>query len=122
MEQKLSIIIPLYNSENYFGQCIDSLLALQLNKEIIVIDDGSTDKSYSMALEYANKGKIRLLHQENKGVSEARNLGLENITGDIVAFVDSDDYILIDNFCKFYKKFIASNADMAMGGFVYVLV
>lgn len=116
MEQKLSIIIPLYNSENYFGQCIDSLLALQLNKEIIVIDDGSTDKSYSMALEYANKGKIRLLHQENKGVSEARNLGLENITGDIVAFVDSDDYILIDNFCELYKKFIASNADMGMGG------
>lgn len=116
MEHKLSIIIPLFNSGKHICRCLDSILELPMHKEVIVVDDGSTDSSHSLALKYAERGDIRLFSQENKGVSEARNLGLDNASGDIIAFVDSDDYILGDGFLSLYGNFAASDAEMAMGG------
>lgn len=69
MKHILSVIIPLYNSEKCINRCIDSILELQISKEIIVIDDGSTDNSYQVVKPYADNGFIKLYQQENKGVS-----------------------------------------------------
>lgn len=111
----LSIIIPMYNSQNYISKCLESVIAIDIPKEIIVVDDGSTDNSYSIVEKYAEGGLIRLLRQENKGVSEARNLGLSVCQGNIIAFVDSDDYVNIPEFEKFYNEFIITEADIAVG-------
>lgn len=119
MKHVLSIIIPLYNSEKYINRCIDSILELQISKEIIVIDDGSIDNSYQVVKPYADNGLIRLYQQENKGVSEARNLGLSVCSGDIIAFVDSDDYIITQGFDDLYNQFKLSNAEIAIGGVFY---
>ena len=98
MKALLSIIIPMYNSERYIVRCIESLRRLKIQKEVIVVDDGSSDGSYDIARKFASNGEIKLFHQENKGVSEARNLGLDRCSGDVVVFVDSDDFIIGEGF------------------------
>ena len=92
---KISIIIPVYNVEKHLCKCLDSVLNQSYeNLEIILIDDGSIDKSYNICDEYAAKDKrIRCEHQGNKGVSFARNRGIELATGDYLHFLDSDDYM-----------------------------
>lgn len=91
----LSIIIPVYNAADYLPQCLDSILAAELeNTEIILVDDGSKDESLSVCCGYEQKHpNIRVFHQENAGPSRARNHGLEEAKGEYVAFLDSDDYI-----------------------------
>ena len=94
MEKQLSIIIPLYNTEEYLERNLDSLLKQDLEKEIIIIDDGSTDQSYVIAKKYSDKySDIKLIQQENSGQSVARNRGLEIATGEYIFFCDSDDYV-----------------------------
>lgn len=96
MQQGLvSVIVPIYNAEKYLDQCIASITGQNYrNLEILLVDDGSNDKSYEIAKHWADKDKrIRLLRKENGGVSSARNYGLKNITGDFISFVDSDDTI-----------------------------
>ena len=90
---KLSIIIPLYNNENTLGRCIESVLAQNYNDyEIIIVDDGSTDKSGALADEWAKKdARITVIHKSNGGLSYARNCGLNIIKGYYVTFIDSDD-------------------------------
>ena len=90
---KLSIIIPIYNVENTLRQCLDSVISQNIdNCEIILVDDGSTDKSGIIADEYACKFPfIQIYHIENGGPSDTRNYGLERMNGDYVTFVDSDD-------------------------------
>lgn len=112
----LSIVIPLFNSGKYIERCICSILELRLPKEIIVVDDGSTDNSCKKLEGFVKSGDIKLFRQPNKGVSEARNRALQECKGDIIAFVDSDDYILRDNFETLYKSFAQTDAEMAMGG------
>lgn len=94
---RLSIIIPLYNVEQYIGKCLESCLAQDLPEddyEIIVVDDGSPDNSSAIVEEYIEKNKnIRLVHRENGGLSAARNTGLKEAQGKYVWFVDSDDWI-----------------------------
>ena len=119
MKHLLSVIIPLYNSKKYIEKCIDSVLELHISKEIIVIDDGSTDSSCQVVKSYADNGLIKLYQQENKGVSEARNLGLSVCQGDIIAFVDSDDYIIKQGFEDLYHQFKLSNSEIAIGGVFY---
>lgn len=94
-DNKISIIVPVYNAEKYLEECLDSLIEQTYkNIEIILIDDGSTDKSACICDEYAEKDKrVKILHQKNSGVSVARNKGLDKHTGDYVMFVDSDDWI-----------------------------
>lgn len=89
----LSIIIPVYNSEKYLEECIDSLIAYKKNNiEIILVNDGSTDSSAKICDNYANKDKrIKVIHQKNSGVSIARNNGIEMAIGEYIIFVDSDD-------------------------------
>lgn len=94
---KLSIIVPVYNVEKYLERCVDSLLYQDIDKseyEIILINDGSTDRSYEIAQQLKSKhGNIVLLSQENKGQSAARNVGLDIARGKYIMFVDSDDIL-----------------------------
>lgn len=92
---KISLVVPVYNSEKYLHRCIDSILAQTFTDfELLLIDDGSTDKSGKISDDYANLDKrVKVFHKKNGGVSSARNLGLDNASGDFVWFIDSDDWI-----------------------------
>lgn len=94
-DKKVSIIIPVYNIEPYIGECIESCLRQTYNDfEMILINDGSTDSSGKICDEYAQKDKrIHVIHQENQGLSEARNNGMEIAKGEYIFFVDGDDAI-----------------------------
>ena len=93
---KVSIVIPVYNAEKYLSRCLDSILKQTYsNIEIILVDDGSEDKSACLCDRYAMLDKkIKVYHKSNEGVSIARNYGLENCNGEYTVFVDSDDYLL----------------------------
>lgn len=93
--EKISVIIPVYNTEKYIGRCLKSVLSnTYQNLEVICIDDGSTDLSWNILQNYAEKDKrIKVKKQKNSGVSVARNTGLDLVTGNYVSFVDSDDWI-----------------------------
>ncbi len=95
MRPLISIIVPVYNSEQSLRQCIESILMQSLASfELLLIDDGSKDKSGRICEEYAKKDKrIRVFHKENGGVSSARNIGLKQMNGEYVCFIDSDDII-----------------------------
>lgn len=91
----VSVIIPVYKVEKYLRQCVDSVLAQTYhNLEIILIDDGSPDSSGDICEEYAGRdSRIRVIHQENGGLSKARNTGLSNAHGEYITFIDSDDFV-----------------------------
>lgn len=91
----ISVIVPVYNTEKYLDQCIQSVLAqTYTNWELLLIDDGSTDASGAICDKYAEQdSRIRVFHKSNGGVSSARNLGLDNAKGEWITFVDSDDYV-----------------------------
>ena len=94
-ETLVSIIVPVYNSAQYLRKCIDSILAQSYTEfELLLINDGSEDHSGLICDDYAQSdNRIQVFHQENAGVSAARNLGLEKHTGEHFLFIDSDDYI-----------------------------
>ena len=102
---KISVIIPIYNVEKFLRRCIDSILTNLIDffdAEIILIDDGSTDSSSIIADEYCEKDKrIKCIHKKNGGLSEARNIGIENASGDYFYFIDSDDYLVGPLFKRF---------------------
>ena len=91
----ISIIIPVYNVEKYLEECIESVInQTYRNLEIILVDDGSTDKCLETCKEYEKRdNRIKVIHQENAGVSVARNVGIDFSTGQYIGFVDSDDFI-----------------------------
>lgn len=95
MDPKVSIIVPVYNVENYIKECLDSLIGQSMKEiEIILVDDGSTDFSGMICEQYAkNDSRIKVIHQKNTGQSAARNRGMNIATGKYIMFVDSDDYI-----------------------------
>lgn len=99
---KFSIIVPIYNVEEYLNQCIDSILVQTYkNYEIILVDDGSFDKSSSICDKYSNKYSfIHTIHKENGGLSDARNVGLFKAIGEYVIFLDSDDFWNDKDFLK----------------------
>lgn len=99
---KISAIVPVYNTERYVGRCIDSVIAQTYTDwELILVDDGSTDRSSEILDNYQNKdSRIKVIHQENSGPGLARNIGIENIHGDYTVFIDSDDIIKKDYFYK----------------------
>lgn len=92
---KISVIVPVYNTEKYLRRCIDSILAQTYTDfELLLIDDGSTDASGVICDEYAKQdSRVRVFHKPNGGVSSARNLGLDNACGEWITFCDADDYV-----------------------------
>lgn len=91
---KISVIVPVYNTEKYLRRCVDSILAQTFSDfELLLVDDGSTDSSPAICDEYANlDSRVRVFHKENGGVSSARNLALDNAEGEWITFADSDDW------------------------------
>ncbi|MDX4013216.1 glycosyltransferase, partial [Aliarcobacter skirrowii] len=123
MDKLVSVIIPIYNTEKFLEQCIDSILNQTLKDiEIILINDGSTDNSYKILQEYEKKdSRIVLINQKNKGVGEARNFGIKIAKAPYLAFVDSDDFISPLMLEKLYFKVIQDNSDMVKCAFTRVL-
>ena len=119
MDDKITVIVPVYNVENYLRKCLDSIIAQTYkNLEIIVVNDGSTDASGEICKEFAEiDHRIIYIEQENAGLSAARNTGLENMSGDYVTFVDSDDWIEQDYVETLYKKIVEYQADIAVGNY-----
>ena len=116
MSDLISVIVPVYNVEDYLDRCINSIINQTYNNlEIILVDDGSTDSSGKMCDDYALKDdRIKVLHKENGGVSSARNAGLDIASGDYIGFVDSDDYIACDMYETLFENAIINDADISM--------
>lgn len=110
------MIIPVYNVEKYLHRCLDSVIAQTYqNLEIICVDDGSIDESGRICDQYAVRdARIKVIHQENQGLSAARNRGLDAAEGEYIAFVDSDDYILEDMYKKMLDKLLNYNVDLCV--------
>ena len=115
----ISIVVPVYNVEKYLQRCIDSILAQTFpDFELILVDDGSTDNSGKICDEYAKKDqRIVVVHQENRGQSLSRNLGISLAKGDYITFIDSDDFILPHFLEYLYKECTNAGADMSICGF-----
>lgn len=115
---RVSIIIPVYNVENYIRKCIESVISQTFSEiEIILVDDGSTDGSGRICEEYKNKdNRIKVVHKDNGGLSSARNCGISIATGEYLGFIDSDDYIAKDMFEKLYTNIIKEDADVSICG------
>lgn len=116
----ISIIIPIYNVEKYLRKCIESVInQTYKNLEIILIDDGSSDKSGEICDEYKkNDNRIIVIHKKNEGISVARNEGVKLVTGDYIGFVDSDDYIEPDMFEKLHYNAKKYNANISMCSYI----
>ena len=116
---KISFIVPAYNVEKYVAECIDSILLQSIDKEIIIVNDGSTDRTGSILREYAsNHDCIQLLEQANQGLAAARNRGLSIAKGEYVCFIDSDDYFTCDFAMDFYSICREQNLDICIGNFL----
>lgn len=119
MNELISVIIPVYNVEQYVESCLNSVINQSyFNLEIILVDDGSTDKSGEICDQYALKdSRIKVIHEENAGLGEARNRGLRIASGDYICFVDSDDWIEEDYCKELVKAAERTNSDIAICGY-----
>lgn len=116
---KVSIIVAVYNVEKYLNRCLESLINQTLKEiEIILVDDGSTDRSGQICDDYSKKdSRIIVIHKENQGLGMARNSGLDMAIGEYVVFVDSDDFIDINAYKEMYNKIKSSDYDMLMSNY-----
>jgi len=122
-EKKISVIIPVYNTETYLKECLDSVINQTLREiEIICIDDGSTDNSLQILEHYLKiDNRIKILSQKNKGAGFARNTGINSAKGEFVCFLDSDDYYQFNNNLELlYTKAKANNAKICGGAFSHL--
>ena len=106
MQNRLSVIVPVYNVEKYIHKCIDSIIGQTFTDlEIILIDDGSPDRCGEICDEYAERdARVKVIHKENQGLSAARNDGIEHATGEWIAFVDSDDWCAPDYYQRLFQE------------------
>lgn len=113
---KISVIVPVYNVERYIDKCLDTLVNQTLKDiEIIVVDDGSPDKSSDIYNKYAARDeRVKIIKKMNAGVSEARNTGMEAATGELFMFVDSDDWLPLDGCEILYDQYEKTQADMIL--------
>ena len=118
----VSIIVPIYNSANYLPKCLDSLInQTYTNIQIVLVNDGSTDNSDSVCKQYVSSDcRITYIDKENGGVSDARNYGLDNSKGEIIAFVDPDDWIELHTIEQTVKVMQVDNSDIVTFGVNYV--
>lgn len=122
MEMKVTVIVPIYNVEKYLKRCVDSIL-LQTYKdlEIILVNDGSSDNSLHLCKQFCEQDeRIVLIDKRNGGLSDARNAGLQQATGDYVCFIDSDDFILPTMIEKMMHKIIIDQADICVCDMEYL--
>lgn len=119
---KVSVIIPVYNTEKFLRKCLDSVCNQTLQDiEIICINDCSTDGSLEILREYAGKdNRIKLIELfENGGAAKARNIGIDIAHGEYIGFVDSDDFVDLDFYEKLYNKAVETGADAVKGVYKY---
>lgn len=118
MEELISVIVPIYKVEKYLSKCIDTIRRQTYdNLEIILVDDGSPDSCGEICEEYAKKDeRIRVIHKENGGLSDARNAGMEAARGNYIMFIDSDDYIHIKMVETLYQTMKKQQAEVAVCG------
>ena len=122
MKNKISVIVPVYNTEDYLERCIRSIMnQTYKNLEIIVVNDGSTDDSLNILESLREEdNRIIIINQENMGVSKARNKGLDYATGEFITFVDSDDFIEKDMYEIMINHLIEEDADLCrIKAFIY---
>ena len=122
MERKVSVVVPIYNVEKYFRQCMDSIVnQTYKNLEIILVDDGSPDKCGTICDEYAARDpRITVIHKQNGGLAAAKNSGLEIATGEWITFIDADDWVALDLFEKVMVEIGDTSPDIAVeGGYYY---
>ena len=122
MNDLISVIIPVYKVEEYLCRCVDSVLAQTYgNLEIILVDDGSPDSCPAMCDAYAGQdARIRVIHQENAGLSGARNAGIDAARGQWLAFVDSDDYLAPDFLECLYRACVDTGSELSVCRWIYV--
>jgi glycosyltransferase involved in cell wall biosynthesis len=115
---EISIIVPVYDVEKYLKKCVDSILNQTFKDfELILVDDGSPDNSGAICDQYAEKdSRVRVIHKENGGLSDARNAGIEVARGKYLGFVDSDDFVNEDMYKQLYTSIIENNADLSICG------
>lgn len=115
----ISVIIPVFNVERYLKRCLDSVINQTYKKlEIILVNDGSTDKSGEICDSYASIDKrVKVIHKKNGGLSDARNVGLLEATGDFVSFIDSDDFIHKDMYKIMYSLMTEKKGDIVEVGY-----
>ena len=121
-ENLISVIIPIYNVENYISRCLDSVINQTYKKiEIICVDDGSPDNSIKILKEYEEKdNRIRIIRQENKGLSGARNTGIKNSKGEYIFFLDSDDWLPLNSLELLYEDILLNKSDISVGNLTKV--
>ena len=121
MNDKISIIVPIYNVEYYIEDCVKSILGQSYrNLEIIFVNDGSTDNSIDILKDLiSNDHRCSIVSQKNGGLSSARNKGLSVSTGEYVTFIDSDDFLKESYIEELYKNLINNLADISIAGFIY---
>ncbi len=112
----ISVIVPCYNVEKYLPRCINSIINQTYNNlEILLVDDGSPDQCGEICDKYAKKDKrIKVIHKENGGLSDARNIALDLSRGEYILFIDSDDYVATNHIEHLYNMMLTSHADMAI--------
>ena len=115
----ISVVVPVYNVEQYIRECVDSIVSqTYCHLEIVLIDDGSLDNCPVICDEYAKKdSRIKVVHQKNGGLAKARNVGIENSSGEYITFIDSDDYIASNYIEILYRGIIENNADVSIASF-----
>lgn len=116
----ISFVVPVYNVQDYVQECIESILLIKnLKYEIIVVNDGSTDNSLCMVEQFSHLSNVKIISQDNRGLSAARNIGFSQSQGKYVAFIDSDDKIDANNFIELFEKGMSasSNIDILFGDF-----
>lgn len=119
MNPLISVIVPVYNVEKYLRKCVDSILSQTYqNIEIILVDDGSKDNCSVICDEFAAKdARVRVIHKENGGLSDARNTGIDAAAGEYFGFVDGDDYINPEMYEKLYNAVHSAGADLSICGY-----
>ncbi|WP_052343510.1 glycosyltransferase family 2 protein [Bacillus massiliigorillae] len=122
MKYKISVIIPVYNVAMYLSKCIDSVInQTYKNLEIVLVEDGSSDDSGEICDYYAlQDSRIKVIHKDNGGLSDARNIGLDLATGDYISFIDSDDYIHQTFYDVLVNLITINNADIAQCDFLKI--
>lgn len=121
MDDLISVIVPIYNTEKYLRKCIESILSQSYrNIELLLINDGSPDSSAEICREYLDKDKrCYYFEKENGGLSDARNYGIERAKGEYITFVDSDDFFLEEAIEKLHATALLGESDLVVGGFCY---